>query len=179
MTVSRHRLDPFFHPHSIAIIGASERGLHPAGVLRNLIDYGYTGNIYPINPRRESVFGLTCHTDLASLPEAPDLAIIITPRQTVPDLMRQCVALGVQAVLIITAGFGESDDAGDALQAEISQVIDDADIAVIGPNCAGLANVANNVIATRLPMPPLPGNVGFISASGALRMAFLVTFISD
>ncbi len=174
--MSRHRLDPFFHPHSIAIVGASERGLYPAGVLRNLIDFGYAGNVYPINPRRESVFGLSCYPDIASLPEAPELAIIIVPRHAVADVMRQCVGIGVPAALIITAGFAESDDVGGALQAEITDLIAGEQITVIGPNCAGLANIANNLVATRLPVPPRAGNIGFISASGALMMALYGVF---
>ena len=173
---SSHSLDAFFHPRSIAIIGASERGLYPAGVLRNLIDYGYGGRIYPVNPRRETVFGLRAYPDVASLPETPDLAVVITPRRTILDVIEQCIRKRIPAAVIITAGFAESDDEGRALQDELARLVAGNLIRVVGPNCAGLANVLDHAIVTRLSVPPLPGNVGFVSASGALMMALYGVF---
>ncbi len=171
-----HDLDAFFHPRSIAIVGASERGLYPAGVLRNLMDYGYRGRIYPVNPRRETVFGLRAYPDVASLPETPDLAVVITPRRATLSVIEQCIRKRVPAAVIITAGFAESDDEGKALQDELARLVADSPIRVVGPNCAGLANVLDHAIVTRLPVPPLPGNVGFVSASGALMMALYGVF---
>ena len=170
------RLDAFFHPRSIAIVGASERGMYPAGILRNLLEHGYSGRLYPINPRRKTVFGLRCHPDVASLPETPDLAVIIVPRQAVLDVLEQCTRRGVPAALIITAGFGESDEEGKALQTKLLRLSRESAITVVGPNCAGLANIPGHVIVTRLPTPPRPGNVGFVSASGALMMALYGVF---
>ncbi len=170
------RPDPLFNPQRIAIVGASERGMYPAGVIRNLLDYGFPGEVYPVNPRRQTIFGLPAYPDITQTPARPDLAIIIVPRQAVPGVLRQCVSIGVPAAVIITAGFAEADEQGKALQTEIEQIIAESDITVIGPNCAGLADIRNRVIATRLPAPPQPGPVSFISQSGALMMALYGLF---
>lgn len=166
-----HRLDPFFNPRRIAIIGASERGMYPSGVMRNLLDYGYSGEIYPVNPRRTSVFGLEAYPDITQTPEVPDLAVLIVPRKAVLGSLEQCVEKGVPAALVISAGFNEADEEGKALQAQMSKFIAANPIAVIGPNCAGLADMHTRAISTRLPVPPQTGTVSFVSQSGALMMA--------
>ena len=175
------RLVPFFEPRRIAIVGASERGMYPAGILRNLLDHGFPGEIYPVNPKRATVFGLPCYPDLAHTPAPADLAILTVPRQAVLLTLRQCLATGVPAALIISAGFAEADNAGRRMQAEISDLLRNPSslggesggtgLTVIGPNCAGTANIPGRVIATRLPAPPKAGPISFVSASGALMMA--------
>ena len=171
------RLELFFNPSRIAIIGASERGMYPAGVLRNLLHYGLPGEIYPVNPRRKAVFGLPAYPDVTQTPHRPDLAIIIVPRRVVPGVLEQCAAIGVPAAIIITAGFAEADDEGRALQDTIQQIIAKHDMAVIGPNCAGLADIPHRVVATLLPAPLQPGPVSFLSQSGALMMALYGLFV--
>lgn len=174
--MTTHRLDPFFNARSVAIVGASERGLYPAGIVTDLLAYGYAGAIYPVNPGRETVFGLPCFPDLLHVPATPDLAIVIVPRQAVAGVIRQCIGLGISAALIITAGFAEADAEGKVLQNELAELAADGAIALIGPNCAGLADIPSGLIATRLPAPPRPGHVSFISASGALMMALYGVF---
>ncbi|MEA3334295.1 MAG: CoA-binding protein [Chloroflexota bacterium] len=177
-SVNTKRLDPFFNPRRIAIVGASERGMYPAGVLRNLLDGGYGGDIYPVNPGRETVFGIPCYSDLSQTPEPAELAILVVPRYAVLPTLRQCLVVGVPAALIISAGFAEADEEGRRLQAEMARLLKASDnaLAVIGPNCAGLANIPGRVIATRLPAPPKPGPISFISQSGALMMALYGLF---
>jgi acetyltransferase len=172
------RLDLFFNPRRIAIVGASERGMYPAGILRNLLDHGYSGEIYPVNPNRSDVFGLPCYPDLAHTPQPADLAILTIPRQAVLPTLRQCLSVGVPAALIISAGFAEADDEGRRLQTELAALLTEAGprLAVVGPNCAGLANIPGRVIATRLPAPPKPGPISFVSQSGALMMALYGLF---
>lgn len=172
----QHRLDPFFSPRRIAIVGASEQGMYSAGVLRSLLDYGYTGEIYPVNPRRETVFGLRCYADITQTPLSPDLAIIIVPRQAVLPTIRQCLQTGVPAALVITAGFAEADEEGKSLQAKLTDLLRGQPLALIGPNCAGLADFNSRTIATRLPAPPRTGPVSFVSQSGALMMALYGLF---
>ncbi len=169
-------LDIFFTPRHIALVGASERGMYPAGLLQNLLDYGFLGDIYPVNPKRETVFDLPCYPNLAQTPQVPDLAILVIPRRFVLPTLRQCVELGVPAALVITAGFAEADDAGKQLQAEISDLLAATQLRVIGPNCAGLANIPGKVIATRLTTPPKAGAISFVSQSGALMMALYGLF---
>ncbi len=176
------KLDHFFNPRRIALVGASERGMYPAGLLRNLLDYGFPGDIYPVNPKREAVFGLPCYPDLAQTPQVPDLAILVIPRRFVLPTLRQCLELGIPAALVITAGFAEADEEGKRLQAEMAALLADAPLTVIGPNCAGLANITGRVIATRLTTPPKAGwspkvgRVSFVSQSGALMMALYGLF---
>jgi acyl-CoA synthetase (NDP forming) len=176
-SVDPARLEPFFKPRRIAVVGASEQGMYPAGILRNLLDYGYAGELYPVNPRRETVFGLPCYPDVTQTPHPADLAILTVPRQVVLPALRQCLVAGVPAALIITAGFGEADEEGQRLQAEMAHLLADAPLTVIGPNCAGLADIPGRVIATRLPVPPRPGPISVISQSGALMMALYGLFV--
>lgn len=170
------QLDPFFNPRHIALVGASERGMYPAGLLRNLLDYGFPGDIYPVNPSRKTVFGLTCYPNLAQTPQAADLAILVIPRRFVLPTLHQCVELGIPAALVITAGFAEADDEGRRLQIEMAKLLSEAPLTVIGPNCAGLANIPGKLIATRLTTPPKAGRTSFVSQSGALMMALYGVF---
>jgi acyl-CoA synthetase (NDP forming) len=173
--MAANRVARFMAAQSIAIVGASEKGLYTAGVLGDLVRYGYKGRLYPVNPRHTNVQGLPCYPSLTALPETPDLVIIVVGRERVLGIVDEAIALGVPAALIITAGFGESDDAGKALEAQLKQRLQGNDLAVIGPNCAGFAGAVGGslgpIIATRLPAPLTAGNVGFVSASGALMMA--------
>lgn len=171
MSTDRQSLDSFFAPRRIAMVGASERGMYPAGILQNLLDYDYPGELYAVNPNRETVFGLQCYPDITPLPRRPDLVILTVPRQIVLPVLRQCVAMGVPAALVITAGFAESDERGQSLQAQMADLLRGQSMRVIGPNCAGLADIPGRVIATRLPAAPNPGPVSFVSQSGALMMA--------
>ncbi len=165
------RLAHFFDPASIAIVGASEEGMYPAGILKNLLSCGYAGRLFPVNPKRSEIFGLACYPTLAALPERPDLILVIVPRQAVLGVVEEAERLGVPAAVVISAGFAESDAEGKQLEAALRARLQESRIAVIGPNCAGFASLANAVIATRLSAPARAGGVGFVSASGALMMA--------
>lgn len=171
MSARSDRLRPFFHPRRVAIVGASEQGMYPAGILQSLQANGYLGEIYPVNPRRTQVFGLPCYPDLAHVPQPPDLAVITIPRGEVVPVLRQCLAVGVPAACVISAGFAEADEQGKALQREMADLAAGGSLAVIGPNCAGLAHVPSGLIATKLPVVPRSGGVSFVSQSGALMMA--------
>ena len=160
----------------MAFIGASERGLYPAGIMQNLLTNGYQGKIYPVNPNRASVFNLPCYPSVKDLPERPDLALLTVPRTTVLPVLQECVACGIPAALVISVGFGESDQVGVELQAQLKQLVHDHPIRVIGPNCAGLASIPNSLTATRLSGRILKGPVAFASQSGALMMSLQGVF---
>ena len=178
MCTSRNKADlqPFFTPRRIALVGASEQGMYPAGILRNLVDNGFPGSLYPVNPGRQSVFGLPCYPDLTQTPERADLAVLTVPRGAVLPVLHQCVEAGVPAAVVISAGFAEADEEGRRLQQAIVDFLHNRPLRVVGPNCAGLANVPARVIATRLPVPPLPGSISLVSQSGALMMALYGLF---
>jgi acyl-CoA synthetase (NDP forming) len=165
-------IERLFTPGQIAIVGASEKGLYPAGILQSLLEHRYPGTIYPVNPNRSTVFGLPAYPDITAIHGPIDLAILTVPRQAVQPVIQQCLQRGVKAAMIITAGFAEADEPGRQLQVELTRAIRGSELRLVGPNCAGLANIPAQVIAARLPAPPRPGNISFISQSGALMMAF-------
>ncbi len=113
------RLEPFFSPGHIALAGASERRIYPEGILNNLLDCGYQGDIYPVNPKRKTVFGLTCFPGPKQTPQRPDLAILDAPRQYVLPALCQNIDLDIPATLEITARFSEADAGGKQPQAVI------------------------------------------------------------
>lgn len=169
-------LKKFFNPGKIALVGASEKGLYPAGIIKGLLQSGYSGKIFPVNPNRDQVFGLKAFPSLRQLPEPADLAVFTIPRDAVVPALEDCIAIGITAALIITAGFSELDEKGKQLEDQIRELVASGRIHVIGPNCAGLANISQQVILARLPSNLCMGNISLISQSGALMMALYGEF---
>ncbi|XP_055389108.1 peptidyl-lysine N-acetyltransferase PatZ-like [Condylostylus longicornis] len=171
-------LGAIFEPRSIAIIGATERA---GSVGRTLVNNLIIGNkaggnryeIYPVNPTRQTVLGLPCFSNLENIPGDVDMVVIVTPAQTCVDVMRQAAAKGVKAAVVISAGFKEVGPEGIALENELIRVARDAGIRVIGPNCVGVMNPNIGLNATFAATMGLPGNVAFISQSGAMCTAVL------
>jgi acetate---CoA ligase (ADP-forming) len=166
--------DSFFNPKSVAMVGAShQKGKVGYEILKNMIDAGYEGTIFPINPKRQVIEGLNCYPDLKSVGRAPDLVIIVVPAKIVPAIMQQCAEVGVKAVVIITAGFKEVGKEGRELETQIVQIARRAGIRVIGPNCLGLIVPANKLNASFGGNLPAIGAIGYLSQSGALLTAIL------
>ena len=114
-------LESFFNPKSVAIVGASrQKGKVGYEILTNMLDAGYEGSIYPVNPKAETIEGLKCYPDLKSIGDCPELVIIIIPARFVPDQIKQCASVGVKAVIIITAGFKEVGQDGNKLEQQIA-----------------------------------------------------------
>ncbi|MEA3224497.1 MAG: acetate--CoA ligase family protein [Planctomycetota bacterium] len=166
--------ESFFNPQSVAVVGASQqKGKVGYEILKNMIDAGFEGKIFPINPNAQSIEGLDCHPDLESLGQTPDLVIIIIPAKIVPAIMQQCAKVGVKSVIIITAGFKEIGEEGRELEKKISQIARQAGIRLIGPNCLGLIVPANKLNASFGGKLPAVGSIGYLSQSGALLTAIL------
>ncbi|HTK94210.1 MAG TPA: bifunctional acetate--CoA ligase family protein/GNAT family N-acetyltransferase [Terriglobales bacterium] len=166
-------LDAIFRPESVAVIGATDReGSVGRAVLANL-KRDFKGRIYGVNPSRKEVLGVPCFPNIGALPETLDQAVIVTPAPTVPNVMRECVAAGVRSAVIITAGFKEHGEAGMALEREIKEIIRGTNLRVIGPNCVGVMNPLIGLNATFAHAIARPGNVAFLSQSGALLVAIL------
>jgi len=164
----------FFSPKSVAIVGASQKeGKVGYEILKSMIEAGFDGNIFPINPKAESIQGLKCYGDLESIGQTPDLVIIIVPAKVVPGIMQQCAKVGVKAVIIITAGFKEVGEQGRELEQKISQIARQAGIRMIGPNCLGLIVPENKLNASFGGKLPAIGSIGYLSQSGALLTAIL------
>ena len=169
-----HPLDPFFRPRSVALVGASEvPGSVGRTLLRNLLETSFGGPVYPVNPRRDSVLGRKTFSSIADIGTAIDLAVIATPAATVPAIVRQCAQCGVPAAVIISAGFRESGAAGAALEQEVLHEARQTRMRIVGPNCLGVMSPLTGLNATFAAAMARPGNVAFLSQSGALLTAIL------
>ena len=136
-------------PASIAIVGATERAGYGARLTNNLINGGFGGRLYPVNPNRPTVFDRPCYPTPLDLPEPPDLAMVVIPAAGVADALRQCAAAGAGAAIVISAGFAElGTEAGRARQLELGTLAAETGLRLLGPNCLGLANVAERIWAT-------------------------------
>jgi acetyltransferase len=167
-------IDAFFFPKTVAVIGATETpGSVGRTVLSNLIATPFGGTVYPVNPKRANVLGIKAYARVGEIHELLDLAVIMTPAPTVPGLIRECVEAGVRAVIVISAGFKEIGPAGAELEKQVLAEAKRGGIRIIGPNCLGLMNPLNGLNATFAASMARPGNVGFISQSGALLTAIL------
>src|SRR5579862_5842597 len=169
-----HPLDAMFTPHSVAVIGASERpGSIGRAVLWSLLSSPFGGTVYPVSDKRTSVLGIAAHKRIQDIPQRVDLAVIVTPATTVPGLITECVDNGVRAAIVISAGFKERGPAGQELEQQILERIRGTGVRVLGPNCLGIMNPIGGLNATFAPHIARPGNVAFISQSGALCTAVL------
>jgi acetyltransferase len=169
-----HPLDPFFKPRSIALIGATEApGSVGRTLLQNLTATSFGGALYPVNPRRPSVLGLRAYPTVADLPAPVDLAVVVTPAATVPAIIGQCADAGVPAALVISAGFRETGAAGMALERQVLAEARRGHMRVVGPNCLGVMSPPSGLNATFAAGIARPGNLAFLSQSGALLTAIL------
>jgi acetyltransferase len=166
-------LDPIFAPRSVAVIGASERaGSVGRSVLWNLLSSPFGGTVFPVNSKRPNVLGIKAYPKLADLPDKVDLVVVSTPADTVPDVIGEAVSLGIPGAIIISAGFKEHGEHGKELEQRISDLIR-GKMRVIGPNCLGVMNPVKGLNATFAHSIARPGNVAFLSQSGALCTAVL------
>ena len=170
----RHPLNAIFAPQSVAVIGASERaGSVGRTIMWNLISSPFGGTVYPVNPTRPSTLGVKAYPTLAAVPDAVDLAVIVTPAPSVPGIMAECVEKGVKGVIVISAGFKETGSAGVELEKRVLEQARRGNIRLVGPNCLGVMRPPSGLNATFASGMARPGSVGFISQSGALLTAVL------
>ncbi|MEK6206638.1 MAG: GNAT family N-acetyltransferase [Chloroflexota bacterium] len=163
-------------PRSVAVVGASRSRRTIGGeVFHNLLETGFAGPVYPVNPAATVVQSVPAYRSVAEIPGAVDLAVIVVPAGAVIAAARECVAKGVRSLVVISAGFGETDEAGMARQRELLAVSREAGIRLVGPNCLGVMNTAPSVRlnATFAPTFPPAGRVGLASQSGALGLAII------
>ncbi len=174
LRTKRQPLEVFFSPQTVAVIGATEKpGSVGRTILWNLISSPFGGTVYPVNPKRPNVLGVKAYPSVTELPEAPDLAVVVTPAPSVPAIIGECVAKGVKAAIVISAGFKETGPEGAELERQIMQHARRGNLRIIGPNCLGVMRPPTGFNATFAGKIALPGNVAFVSQSGALATAIL------
>jgi len=167
-------LSNFFNPKSIAVIGASdEEGTVGWRLFKNLVENGYNGRIYPINIRKQKILGFKAYQSVEQLPERADLAVIAVPAKVVPSIVEQCGKVGIDSIIIISAGFKEVGQEGKVLEDRIAEIRSRYGMRIIGPNCLGLVRPSINLNATFLRKMPKAGNIALISQSGALGAAIV------
>jgi acetyl coenzyme A synthetase (ADP forming)-like protein len=167
-------LEPFFHPQSVAVIGAS-RDPEKLGyaVLANLQDGGYPGPLYPVNPKADEILGWKAYPSVLDIPDPVDLAVIVIPYRFVPAVLEQCGQKGIPAVVVISAGFREAGREGLEREYELIETARRYDLRLIGPNCLGVIDTSTPLNATFAAGMPPAGPMAFMSQSGALGTAVL------
>ena len=162
-------LQSLFNARSVAVVGASE---NPAKfgniILKNIIDGGYRGDIYPINPRSDAILGLTCYKSLSAVPDEIDVAVIVVPAKIVPAVMAEAGEKNVKGAVIISGGFREIGN--DELESEVIEIAEKHRIRVIGPNCQGF-NYTPNKLCASWPLIKTSGPIAVISQSGTIGAA--------
>lgn len=168
-------LNAFFNPQGVAVIGASGNPQKMGyAVIQNMLQAGYAGKIYPINPAPGKILGFTAYPSVLEAPDPLDLAIVIVPAQYVIGAVEQCGKRGVNCVVVASGGFGETDVAGQAREAELLAVAKKYGVRVIGPNCIGTMDTHTPINGTFIAgLQPRTGNIGLVSQSGALCVAII------
>jgi acyl-CoA synthetase (NDP forming) len=173
------RIHAMLHPRNVVVVGATDKpGNYAERIWNNLIKYGYEGGLYPINARRESVWGVTCYKDFSSLPEKPDHVVVLVPARFAIPVIRDAAKAGARSATIVTSGFDElQDEDSQRLATELQQVIRETGLAVTGPNCLGnlsageklFTNIDDRIVTME------PGPVAIAGQSGAIVMAIRQT----
>jgi acetyltransferase len=172
--MSQHYLYPLFNPRSVAVFGASTREDSVAGVIfRNMLEANFQGQVYPINPKYQTLLERPCYANVADLPEAPELAIIATPAPTVAPILDACGKRGVRHAVVLSAGFREMGPKGVEMEQQLIDVARKHGIRFIGPNCLGIQRPAIGLNATFALGKPQAGELALVSQSGAICTAML------
>ncbi len=171
-------LERLFNPSSVALIGASNNIFKSGGFfMRSLVDNGFRGQLYPINPRESQVLGLTSFPSVLDTPGEVDLAVMTIRAQATEEAMSQCAQKGVKFVVMHAAGFGETGNQGRELEDKVIQIAHQGGVRVVGPNCMGIYSpeARLNTIIPFVDLPMEMGNVAFVGQSGWASEAFIVS----
>ena len=166
----------FFEPEAVVVIGANrERGKIGSEILHNIAAGGFTGRLVAVHPSASEIDGVSAFPSVGAIPGEIDLAVVCVPCAAVGAVVDECIAKGMKALVVISAGFGETGAAGRTVEQDILQRVRTAGIRMIGPNCMGIINTdpAVRLNATFSPVPPIEGRVAFSTQSGALGLAIL------
>jgi acyl-CoA synthetase (NDP forming) len=173
------RIHAMLHPRNIVLVGATDKpGNYAERIWNNLIKYQYKGGLYPVNAKRETIWGVTCYKDFASLPDKPDHVLVLVPARFAVQVIRDAAAAGARSATIVTSGFSELQDAeSQRLAEELRQAVKETGLAVTGPNCLGNLSAGENLftnIDDRI-VTMEAGPVAIAGQSGAIVMAIRQT----
>ncbi|HZX33334.1 MAG TPA: bifunctional acetate--CoA ligase family protein/GNAT family N-acetyltransferase [Rhodocyclaceae bacterium] len=172
--LEQHYLTALFEPRSVAVIGASDREDSVGNVIfRNILNSGYKGRLYPINPKHDTIQGQEAYKSIEEIGARVELAIIATRPQTVPHIVEQCGRSGVRNVIVISAGFSESGHIGAAIERKMLEIARSYNVRVLGPNCLGIIRPDLGLNATFARVTANPGNLALVAQSGAMCSAVL------
>ncbi|MEM2454173.1 MAG: CoA-binding protein, partial [Ignisphaera sp.] len=167
-------LEYLFKPKSVAIIGASrEPGKVGHAILKNIIESGYKGKIYPVNPKADKILGLDVYKSVSEIPGDIDLAVVVVPAHVALSTLEECGKKGVKHAVIITAGFKEVGGEGIEREKKLVEIAKKYGVRIVGPNCLGIMDLYTPINASFGPTPLRRGGIAFISQSGALLSAIL------
>jgi len=163
-----------FEPASVAVIGASAESNKVGNIiLGNIIESGFQGPLYPINPRYPEIMGLKCYPRVIDVPGPVEMAVVVVPAKFVLQVMEECGQKGVRAAVVISAGFKEVGLEGAKLERQLGEIAHRYGMRVVGPNCLGLVNTHHHLNATFAQEAPREGNIAISSQSGAICVVVL------
>lgn len=172
--MGQYNLGRIFNPRRVAVIGASEKsGTIGNALMTNLLQGNFSGKILPINPKYDTVHGLSAIGSVSDLEAGTDLAVIATPIHTVPDIVEECVSKKVAGAIVISAGGKEAGEKGKEIEAKIRETAYSGGLRIIGPNCLGIMKPGSALNASFASEMPGAGNLAFVSQSGAICTAVL------
>src|SRR5215212_11319379 len=162
------------HPRNIVLVGATDKpGNYAERIWNNLIKYKFAGGLYPVNSKRETIWGVPCYKDFASLPDKPDHVLVLVPARFAVQVIRDAAAAGARSATIVTSGFSElQDDESQRLAVELKQAIEETGIATTGPNCLGNLSSSEKIFTNidERPVQMVAGPVAVAGQSGAVVM---------
>jgi len=168
------RLDKMFFPQSVAVVGASDVPSKWGNlILTSILGWGFRGSVYPVNPKKGTIFGLKSYPSVTAIPDPVDLAVFTIPAPLIPAAMRECVAKGIQSAVVISSGFKEMGEDGEKLEIEINGIAREGGMVFIGPNTMGIVSAHHFFEAEPSPTAPSPGGLGIISQSGNLGLQII------
>ncbi|QQO35555.1 acetate--CoA ligase family protein [Bradyrhizobium diazoefficiens] len=173
------KIDRLFRPESVAIVGASPKGGIATEILKNIKKWGFSGRLVAVNPRYEQIEGVSCFPSLTAIPFPIGLAVVAVPSNAIPAVLHDCEVTGVRAIQIISSGFAEERGEGVAKQFQLAQWAERTGIPVVGPNCYGLLNGENRLIATPADFYSLSaGGVSAVVQSGTLMFSLVMPLLA-
>jgi acetyltransferase len=160
-------LHVFMEPRSVAVIGVTRKpGKESFNVIENMLEFGFRGPIYPVNPMADEIMGMRAYREVKEIGKPIDLAIVSTPRDTIPAIVGECASLGVKGAIVVSQGFADADSVGKSLQNQLTRISRERGIRILGPNTLGVSNAFSGFTSSFMPLQRERAPVGVVCQSG-------------